>query len=116
MDNYYDLLEQIHRKPGLYIGTPSISNLYMFLIGYNFSRRQLSIPLTEEERAFREFQPWLQERLKLKTSKSWSQIVLSHSADERDAFERFFTFLEEFVQQTHDRQTGEDAKELVEIA
>ncbi len=97
MNDYYDLLKQIQKKPGLYIGSPSISGLYMFLIGYQFARRQLSVPLSTQERKFREFQPWLQEKFGTATSQSWSQLILFHAVDERDAFERFFALLDEFL-------------------
>ncbi len=98
MSGYNDFLQQIKKKPGLYIGNPFISNLYMFLNGYQFARRQLNIPISAEEKAFQQFQPWLQEKFALKTSQSWSQIILFHSTDERDAFERFFGLVEEFWQ------------------
>lgn len=98
MIDYFDLLEQIHKKPGLYIGSPSISNLYMFLNGYRFAHRQLNLPLSEQERLFQEFQPWLQKKFTVKSSHAWSQLILFHSADERDAFERFFTLFQEFLQ------------------
>lgn len=98
MNSYHELLQQIQKKPGLYIGNASISNLYMFLTGYQFARRQLNIPLSNEEKEFQYFQTWLQEKFGVKTSQSWSQIILFYSADERDAFERFFNLLQEFGQ------------------
>jgi len=76
MGEFYDLLKQIQQKPGLYLGQPSISQLYMFLQGYNFARRQLNIPLSADELQFREFQPWLQHRFNLTTSQAWSQLIL----------------------------------------
>lgn len=97
--SYQELLQQIQKKTGLYIGNTSISNLYMFLTGYQFARRQLNLPLSNEEKEFQYFQPWLQEKFGVKTSQSWSQIILFYSVDERDAFERFFNLLQEFRQQ-----------------
>lgn len=97
MSDYCDLLQQIQKEPGLYIGGPSISNLYMFLTGYQFARRQLRIPMSAEEREFQEFQLWLQEKFGIKTSQSWSQLILFHAVDERDAFERFFALFQEFL-------------------
>ncbi len=96
--NYQELLQQIKKKPGLYIGNASISNLYMFLTGYQFARRQLNIPTSIEEQEFQHFQPWLQEKFGVQTSQSWSQIILFYSANEQDAFERFFNLLHEFRQ------------------
>jgi hypothetical protein len=91
------LLSQIKQKPGLYIGRASINDLYMFLNGVNFARRQLGCPPSEEEREFREFQPWLQKRFTIKSSQSWSRIILFFSCDEQEAFYRFFDLLSEFV-------------------
>ena len=96
--SYQELLQQIQKKPGLYIENASISKLYIFLTGYQFARRQLNIPISTEEYELQHFQSWLQEKFGIKTSQSWSQIILAYSADEQDAFERFFNLLEEFWQ------------------
>lgn len=116
MNDYYDLLQQIQKKPGLYIGGPSISGLYMFLTGYQFARRQLSIPLSAQEREFREFQPWLQEKFGITTSQSWSQLILFHAIDEGDAFDRFFTLLQEFLLCKHAESGKNYSEEVLEIA
>jgi len=34
MSTLFNLLEKIKTKPGLYLGTASISNLRMFILGY----------------------------------------------------------------------------------
>jgi len=98
MGEFYDLLQQIQQKPGLYLGQPSISQLYMFLQGYNFARRQLNIPLSTDEQRFRDFQPWLQQHFNLKTSQAWSQMILLTVLDEQTAFQRFFDLWGEFLQ------------------
>jgi hypothetical protein len=98
MHEYYDLLHKIQKKPGLYIGNPSITNLYMFLTGYLFARRQLNLPLSVEEREFQNFQPWLQAKFGIKSSQAWSRLILFYTPDERDAFDHFFELLEEFQQ------------------
>ena len=88
MSNFRELLKGIEEKPALYLGEKSIANLYIFLQGYAFARRQLNIPLTVEEKEFRKLQPWLQRRLDIQTSQSWSKIILSAYPNE-DAFARF---------------------------
>ncbi|MCB0062393.1 MAG: hypothetical protein KDE19_09765 [Caldilineaceae bacterium] len=97
MLDLYDLLRQIEQKPGMYIGTPSIRNLYMFLNGYQFARRQMKLPLSTQEQEFRAFQPWLQKTFDTKTSVSWCELILAQSSDEIDAFTNFFTFWQTFV-------------------
>lgn len=48
MSDLYDLLEKIHQKPGIYIGSPSLSHLHIFLCGYAFSRQEQGIALTDQ--------------------------------------------------------------------
>lgn len=96
MENLYSLLDQIKDKPGIYLGYASVSNLYMFLCGYEYSHEQLNIPLSEAEAEFHEFQPWLQERFGVKTSASWARIILLYAVNEEEGFNTFFELLEEF--------------------
>ena len=97
MTKFYELLARIQKKPGMYIGSRSISNLFMFLCGYQHARDLLEIPVTEQEEEFAEFQPWLQKRFALNTSASWAKIILFYSTDESHAFETFFDLREEFI-------------------
>ena len=48
----FDILSKIKARPGLYIGHPSLSDLFMFLVGYKTARRELGIELTVEEMRF----------------------------------------------------------------
>lgn len=114
MIDLYDLLHQIQAKPGLYIGVPSISNLYMFLNGYQFARRQLELPLSAQEQEFRAFQPWLQQQLGMQTTESWSQLILAQTADEAAALAYFFALFQAFlVQRQADRQGNGQGNHIV---
>lgn len=97
MTEFYELLNRIQNKPAMYIGSPSISNLFMFLCGYQHSRDLLGTPVTEQEEEFAEFQPWLQKRFAVNTSASWAKIILFYSTDESHAFDSFFDLLEKFI-------------------
>jgi len=96
METLYKLLDKIKHNPGLYIDYSSVTNLYMFLCGYEYSHAQLNISLSEEEAEFQEFQPWLQERFGVKTSASWARIILLYAINEEEGFNTFFDLLEEF--------------------
>jgi len=48
MSNFYTLLIKIYQKPGLYLGSPSLSNLYMFLQGYGFAREEQAVGCVNE--------------------------------------------------------------------
>jgi hypothetical protein len=99
MNTLFDLLEKIKTKPGLYLGNASISSLRMFILGYRFARSELSITHTEAESDFyKNFQPWLQNRLSIRTVNSWDKIILLTCIDEKAAFDYFFQLLNEFRQ------------------
>jgi hypothetical protein len=102
MSSFYELLKKIHKKPGIYIGSPSLSNLYMFLCGYSFSRQEQGIALTVEEQEFARFQGWIQQRFNVRASVSWAKIILFYSVDDRSGFETFFELWTEFVCQRRD--------------
>jgi hypothetical protein len=97
MLDLYDLLGKIKKRSSLYLGKQSLSHLHVFLDGYTFARRQLGIPLTEEEKKFEDFQEWIEIRFNQADTQSWSRIILFYSEDESDALKRFFDLFEEFV-------------------
>ena len=97
MASLFQLLDKIQVKPGMYIGGTSVTDLFMFLGGYKTARHELGIPLTEpEKRFYREFQPWLQRRFGITTSRSWAKILEFHCINQKEAFESFFKLLDEF--------------------
>ncbi|MEG4840353.1 hypothetical protein [Microcoleus sp. B9-D4] len=97
MLDLYDLLEKIKQRASLYLGKRSLSHLHVFLDGYTFARRQLGIPLTEQETKFEEFQEWIENRFNQADTQSWSRIILFYSEDESEALKRFFDLFEEFL-------------------
>lgn len=101
MSGMFEILEKIRFKPGMYIGRASVSDLFMFLVGYKTARRELGIKPSVEEMEFAEhFHDWLQQRYKVRTSNSWANIILLFTRDEKDAFEQFFKLLDEFKQRS----------------
>jgi uncharacterized NAD(P)/FAD-binding protein YdhS len=98
MSGLYTTLEKIKKKPALYLGRKSLQALYFFLEGYEFSREELGIESTEEEVFFYEnFQEWLQSRFQVQTVSSWAKIIQLYSIDDRDAFDNFFSLLDQFL-------------------
>ncbi len=97
MLDLYDLLGKIKQRSSLYLGNRSLSHLHVFLDGYTFARRQLGIPVTEQETKFEEFQEWIENRFNQADTQSWSRIILFYAEDEADALKRFFDLFEEFL-------------------
>ncbi len=99
MNTLFNLLEKIKRKPALYLGKTSITDLRMFIVGYRFARAEMGISNSEAESDFyKNFQPWLQNRLSIRTVNAWDKIILLTSIDEKAAFDYFFQLLDEFLQ------------------
>lgn len=106
MAGLFEILEKIKAKPGMYLGSPSVSNLFIFLVGYKTARRELGIEPTEKEIEFyQEFQPWLQNRMKISTSNSWAAMIQFQCGNEKEAFECFFQLLDEFCQRNQKIET-----------
>lgn len=112
MTGVFDILEKIRAKPGMYIGRPSVSDLFMFLVGYECARSELGIELTEEEEDFfGEFQPWLQEKFGISTQSSWAKMIMLYFHEEKQGFDYFFKLLDEFRQR---EKPLDDSQKVVE--
>jgi hypothetical protein len=97
MDAFYALLLKIKEKPGMYIGSPSINDLFFFLCGYQHARHEQQLDPTPGEQAFYEFQGWLQERYQIRSSASWAKIILLYSTSDAQGFELFYQLFNEFL-------------------
>ena len=97
MSGLYDVLQKVKTKPGMYIGRPSVSDLFIFIVGYEFARGELDIEPTEWEDDFNEnFQPWLQKKYHVSTSNSWAKIIMLYCGNEQEGFNAFYRLLDEF--------------------
>ena len=98
MKDLYELLQEIKARPALYVGGKSIFRLESFIDGYFYARRDSGLPLSEREKDyFNNFHQWLEERLRAKTTLSWSKIIFFRSSDEIQATELFFKLFDEFI-------------------
>jgi hypothetical protein len=101
MPDLFQVLDQIKAAPGMYLGRPAVTDLFMFLNGYEFARSQVGIEFSPEEEEFYDgFQPWLQQKLGVQSVTSWAKLIMLSCHDERAGFERFFHLLDEFKAMT----------------
>ncbi|MBD2182859.1 hypothetical protein H6S82_04315 [Planktothrix sp. FACHB-1355] len=110
MISFYNLIQKIKQRPSLYLGKRSSGHLQVFLDGYTFARRELDVPLTEEERDFEDFQEWIEKRFNQPSTQSWERIILFYSEDERDALDKFFDLFEDFKNRHQKLEIDEIAK------
>ena len=111
MSDLFEVLEKIKKSPGMYIGRPSVSDLFMFINGYEFARGEMDIELTEaEDKFYEEFQPWLQKKLGVRSVTSWAKLIMLSCHDEKIGFESFYRLLAEFKQSISLVETETDLK------
>ncbi|HBL12106.1 MAG TPA: hypothetical protein DD379_11995 [Cyanobacteria bacterium UBA11162] len=108
MNNFYDLLQKIKKRPSMYLGRHSIFSFLAFWCGYKIAQHQLGIHPTAQEQEFEEFLKWIRERYEVHTSQSWASIILFYSEDEKTALDRFFELFEEFLSQQNDSEINPD--------
>ena len=104
MADLFTILDKIRQAPGLYIGRPSVSDLFMFLVGYDCARSEMGQELSDSEEYFYDnFQPWLQEKFGVRSVTSWAKLIMLSCHDEQTGFEQFFRLLDEFMTQAGQR-------------
>ncbi len=105
-DIYNEILSGIKKRPGMYLGSSSVTRLDMVLRGCSLARREVGVPPTEPEKKFQGFQLWVQEKYGIKTSQSWSKIILFYSVDEYEALQKFFELFEEYLKSQQEFKPG----------
>ncbi len=75
MNTLFNLLEKIKRKPALYLGNTSITDLRMFILGYRFARSEMGISNSEAESDFYKNFQHILPNLGLSDRQSWGQLV-----------------------------------------
>ena len=89
------MLDDIRKRPAIYIGAKTLTGLFHFLGGYQFARiehdvsdNHLCLP--------NDIHDWIAYRLHFRESTSgWHSMILERTTDESLAFDRFFALLDE---------------------
>lgn len=98
MSQMLALLNEVRsHRLAMYIGTVSLGKFADFLRGYEHAVYRL-MPL-EKDVFLAEFSDWIYRRFQMTENISWERLILKHSADEADAVNRFWEFLDEFLEQ-----------------
>ncbi len=97
MSNLYQILQNIEKRPLMYLGKAAISNLRSYLSGYLIAKRELGIYPTEQKEEFNQFTDWIGQKFNINSAQSWDKIILFFSEDEKVALDRFFELFNEFI-------------------
>ena len=89
----YNLLMDIRKRPGVYLGQKSLTLLHSFLGGY-------IVRLAEEgytDVDLNDFQNYIANRFNIQSAHSWAHIIRFYSGSEAEAFDRFYELLDEYL-------------------
>lgn len=89
----YDLLMDIRKRPGVYLGQKSLTLLSFTLGGYLLRMNHEGIPCLDEMSGFQEF---VGKRYDNFTHR-WDMIIRFYSASEAEAFDRFYELFDEYL-------------------
>jgi hypothetical protein len=91
-----DVIQKIRERPGMYLGRPTVNNLYLFLAGYSYARKDTESSDYEELAGFGD---WVHQRFKITSSQSWARIIEFFSASEAEEMALFGKLFDEYLAQ-----------------
>jgi hypothetical protein len=94
MGDILDLIERIRERPGMFLGRPTVNNLYMFLAGFSYARKDDDAGDWEVLAGFGD---WVQKRYKISTSQGWARIIEFFSANEAEELRLFGKLFDEYL-------------------
>lgn len=96
--NTFHLLADIQVNYHNYLAFKSIRSLRSFLSGYHYvaSAQEIQKEANLKNEDFDKFIYWIAKKYQITSSHSWSSIILLHTEDEIEAFDRFYMLLEEY--------------------
>ena len=94
------LLDEIHKKPDLYIRARSVVYLRIFLDGFFCALVKTDREIAEQLGTdLRKFQEWVVAKYRVTGNHSWDQVVMFYSCNEIDGFDLFYRLYYEFCSQ-----------------
>ncbi len=100
INNLYDLLNEIRKRPNMYLGSKSLTSLRQFVEGYTL-RNQIEGTEDASEKEFAKFDEFVRDyyccSYMTGSSAGWcNNILATHYGREEDAFDDFFKLLDLF--------------------
>lgn len=95
MTTVTELLLEIRKRPGMYIGTKSMIRLRCYINGYIYAMKT-EAGLDCGDRVFWDFNEWLNKKYGVKDSLFWENSLTHISKD--DAFDLFYKEFDEYLE------------------
>lgn len=96
-----ELLVGLRTQPELYLGRASFNRLIRFLAGYLHGEKQfaeISSDAASLDTILGQFDAWVQAHYGFGTTHGSQSLIRVYSQDDRDAYHRFWTLFDEFVE------------------
>jgi hypothetical protein len=91
--NLYDILDKMRERPGMYLGSHSITRLEAFICGF-YEGSNDEVP---ENPPFGDFNDFVGKFYGKYTTAGWKNLILAdHYGNEQEALDRFFVLLDEY--------------------
>ena len=97
MTDIAKLLQEMRPRVAMYIGSPSLTNLAMFLEGYCFALRKSGI--ASDDMTMRRFDEFVRQRYQVSIGKGWDKIIEFYTADASEAMSAFWELFDDFMKQ-----------------
>ena len=88
-----DFVKKTRTNPALFIGEKSLTKYRAFMDGWIFDKHMEIADIN----ILREFQDWIQKRFEIRSTHNWSQIILFYSLNEQEAFNKFLSLWDQFI-------------------
>lgn len=100
MDDLYILLQEIRKRPGIYLGKPSLERLWAFINGYK-SHKSYD---PDTDNCLDGFNDYVYEYYHLHTDHDWSRIIQFFNESEESAFYEFYRLFDAFMKKNPDHR------------
>lgn len=96
MKTSFEMMLEIKKRPGLYLGCKSFDRFNYFMFGYDLMIDSLNISGLE---MLKNFDAFVKEKYHLeKANQNWIKIIEFMSVTDEGAFENFFLLLDEYLE------------------
>ena len=102
--NIDELLDQITKRPTMYIGEPSIFCLKAFIDGFVISQEYACVYNNQSISFMAEFQAWIEKKYNVSTTQSWARIISFFTPDQPAALDEALKLLNEFKSTIWDKK------------
>ncbi|MDJ0727309.1 MAG: hypothetical protein QNJ38_19590 [Prochloraceae cyanobacterium] len=94
--NFSSLLNEIKKRPLLFLPKYSIWSFKSFLHGYEWATKQNNIDFSKEQKELNDFAEWIKEKFEVKSNQGGAKIIEFQAFDERAALDLFFELYQEW--------------------